>query len=331
MACNLNTSPGVNNIEKCGGLPEEIHNAACHMLESGGVSGRQEAIAAAVNFVKGVCATGQSKNFRKGNPNHHVAPEKVARACANVAKWKALNACQRSVSRKGMMPPMTSTEARFILNTVPDDAKASKGEDGVLHVRGVASDIGVDRDGEAFLPGALDKGLKAFMESGGLLLHHHHPDRPLGRVTNYEIADNGDVIIDADVLPPPEGGEAWHREAYDSIASGVTKGFSVGGVRREGGLQIGGGFKRMMTPDGPRIYEADVQEMSITPLPVNPRSFFAVQVEGATKAMEVVDANIWPEDQELEELERMVKALSDVFDTLDAAADRLGSGSTNGI
>lgn len=331
MACNLNRSPKVNNVEKCGGLPEEIHNAACHMLEGGGVKGVDAAIAAAVNFVKTVCATGQSKNFRKSNPEHHVAAPKVARACANVAKWKALNACQRSVGTKGMLPPMQDTKAQFGLNT-PGHVKAM--EDGKLRIRGLASDAGLDRDNEAFLPGAFDRGMKAYMASNPVLLYHHMPDKPLGRVVDYEYDEQGSLIVEAEIDPPAEGAADWHVEAYNSIKNHATKGYSVGGYSTDPvtGLRVGGGFKRTLTADGPRIYEADVQEISVTPLPVNPRSFFDVLPEGATKAVEVIDANIWPEDEEFASQIAAVKALTDIFDKLEAAADKIsGSGSTNGI
>jgi hypothetical protein len=48
-------------------------------------------------------------------------------------------------------------------------------------------------------------------------------------------------------------------------------------------VSVAGIFKRRMGEDGrPRIYEADLSEISVTPFPVNPRALFTV----AQKAFE---------------------------------------------
>lgn len=329
MKCNLNFSPHVNNVEKCGGLPEEIHSVACHMLSSG--TPRERAIPAAVNFVKDVCG-GYAKNFKK----RVTHPEKQARACASYAAWKKLNACQASVGRnvkaQGTMDDM-QTRAEFTYNMPTSEVKAQT--NGTLIIEGVASDLDLDRDGEAFLPGALDAAMERYMASNPLVTYHHDSSKALGRALAYDFnhpGAEGKLWVQVAVDPPPEGDtSSWHAVAYNSIANGTTKGFSVGGdlhttdpqTGAYRALGIGGGFKRVMTADGPRIAEADVQEIAITPLPVNPRTYFMVKPEGAAKAMEVVDPNVWPEDLEFKAMVEQVEKLAEVIDVLErAVADR---------
>jgi hypothetical protein len=308
--CNLNKRPGVNNVEKCGGLPEYINHVACHMLERG-VGSDREAIAAAQNFAKEVCG-GVAKNFHTTVSD----PAKRARACEAVAAMKKLNACMSTVSRSGKAQDTMGdmqTQAAFTYNMPASDVKAQ--EDGTLIIEGIASDVDLDRDGEAFLPGALQAGMERYMASNPLVTYHHDPAKALGRTLEYSFLDDGKLKVKVAVDPPPAGdNSSWHALAYNSIKNGTTKGFSVGGELR--GLGIGGGFQRVMTPDGPRIATADVQEIAITPLPVNPRTFFTVQPAGASKAVEVAQPNIWPDD-DLKAIEDRVERLAAVFEKIE--------------
>lgn len=82
----LNIKPGVNWVEKRGGLPPYIVRIASDLLEKGMSMGH--AIATAINAIKKACATGdlnwpgiQSENLGSRGE-----------ACAAVAQWEALKA-----------------------------------------------------------------------------------------------------------------------------------------------------------------------------------------------------------------------------------------------
>jgi HK97 family phage prohead protease len=135
-------------------------------------------------------------------------------------------------------------------------------DDGTLHIEGIAADFQTDRDLEAFEPDAFEQGLKGFMENP-VLLYHHDPKLQLGLVTVAQI-DGKSLRIRADFPKPPESA-GTAMQAYNLVKRGMMRGFSVGGS-----------FFRHMTSSGPKIHQADLQEISITPLPVNPRTLFGV-------------------------------------------------------
>lgn len=328
MACTLNWSPVVNNVEKCGGLPEEVCSAAKHIMANGG-GGRERAIAAAVNFVKFVCRTGKSKNFLKSNPTHTVAPAKRARACANVAAWEKLVACmkgkpvggkaaggaalerlllavemldladelaerhapkrgQRDVEpdedlagaeaggktcESGQCRSDTHLKAEFTA-TFDGKAMVEEAEDG-LWIEGKAADWDVDREDEAFEPGALDQAIVKFM-ANPILAYHHTESTPLfqmaggkssdllqiGQVT--ELTKVADGVKMRAFIPRPK--HPFVAEIYDKVKRGMMRGLSVGGRFH----------KHLVAGKGWRIHDMDLMEISVTPKPVNPRTLFEV-------------------------------------------------------
>lgn len=173
-------------------------------------------------------------------------------------------------------------------------------DDGSLTIEGYASDFGLDRQDEAFEPGAFEDGIKAYMDNP-VVLYHHKKDTALGKVEEARLDDHGlwvKAIIDA---PEP------HTPVADyvrKIKSGVLKGFSVGGK-----------FYRRMTAAGPRIFKCDLREISITPLPVNPRMLFAV----AGKAFMDMDSDTkTATETSTEELDALVARLDKLGATFDA-------------
>lgn len=141
--------------------------------------------------------------------------------------------------------------------------EVDEADDGTLTIEGVASDFETDRDMEAFEPNAFERGMKAYLETNPVLIFHHKPHMQLGQVTQAWI-EGKSLRIRAEMPRPPESaGELLH--IYNLVKRGMMRGFSVGGH-----------FARRMTPSGPRIHDVDWQETSVTPLPVNPRSLFAV-------------------------------------------------------
>lgn len=83
----LNWSPRENWVEKHGGLPRLIERVAIHIMEHG--RPREQAIPAAINWVKWICTTGDVKNFPG---TQSVNPPSRAEACKAMAEWQALKA-----------------------------------------------------------------------------------------------------------------------------------------------------------------------------------------------------------------------------------------------
>lgn len=145
------------------------------------------------------------------------------------------------------------------------DAKAVVAEadagDG-LWIEGWASDFEVDRQDEAFMPNAFSKAINQYLKNP-VLLYHHMADKAVGQVKDLKLAPDKGLYVKAWLDKPADGTE--DANIYNKVKSGTIRAFSVGGV-----------FRRKQTPMGPRIHEVDLREISITPLPVNPRSLFAV-------------------------------------------------------
>lgn len=175
------------------------------------------------------------------------------------------------------------------------DAKSvvEQASDGKLRVEGYAATLGLDRKNEAFLPGVFEKGLDKYFRDNPILLYHHHYDQALGVVEDAKLDSKG-LFVKAALDPPAPG--SWAEDVYNKVKSGTIKGFSIGGI-----------FKRKMTPQGPRVHEADFAEISITPLPLEAGSLF--QLAGKAFGDESAE-------------EEALSKLSELFDTLNDAAGK---------
>lgn len=198
------------------------------------------------------------------------------------------------------------TEADFNLGL---DLKGVAEADGDLYIEGWASDFGLDDEAEYFEPGSFRKSVQAFIESGNLpLLYHHKPSQALGAVEKIELRGNG-LWMKARIDKPAPG--SWAEDIYNKVKRGTIKGLSVGGV-----------FRRRMGSDGrPRIYEAGLREISVTPLPINPRTLFSLAQKAFPDDLEDHE----PTDEELlwlekatETLERLERIFERVGDKTDA-------------
>lgn len=150
------------------------------------------------------------------------------------------------------------TEAPFQFDFLIDTkATIEETEDGIW-IEGYASDFGMDRQDEAFEPGAFEKGMQEFMKNP-VLLYHHKFDQAMGHIKSFEHRSDG-LWIKAWVDKPEP--HTTLADVYRKIKSGTIRGFSVGGK-----------FYRKVKG---KIHTADLIEVSITPTPVNPRSIFAV-------------------------------------------------------
>lgn len=193
------------------------------------------------------------------------------------------------------------TEAQFQLDFVPD-TKAVTADDGTLYIEGTAADFGVDRQNEAFEEGAFDEGMKSYMERNPVLLYHHKGDKALGTVKAWERRGDG-IWVKAAIEKPAVG--SWAEDVYNKVKSGVIKSFSVGGL-----------FRRRPGADGvTRIHKADIAEISVTPLPVNPRTQFGLSPLAAAAGKAFGEL---PE-MDLEAAEKALTELEDAFRQLDEA------------
>lgn len=157
------------------------------------------------------------------------------------------------------------TEAPFQLDFVLDQKAAVSvdSDSGDLYIEGYASDFGTDRQDEAFEPGAFEKGMEAFMRNPVLCFHHQF-DKALGQVEQFEHRKDG-LWVKARLDKPTAG--SWAEDVFEKVKRGTIKAFSVGGRFK----------RRAPDADGRQlIHEADIAEISVTPLPVNPRTLFAV-------------------------------------------------------
>lgn len=175
------------------------------------------------------------------------------------------------------------------------DADARVELDGkALRIEGYAAGFSRDRENEAFERGVFDKGLEKYFARNPILCYHHHTDQALGVVEEAKLDGKG-LFVKAR-LDDPEPGTPL-ADVYNKVKSGTIKGFSVGGL-----------FKRKMTPKGVRIHEADVAEISVTPVPMEPGSLFAL----AGKAFGV--------DEELDAELAALEAFSAAVDLLEGKA-----------
>lgn len=196
----------------------------------------------------------------------------------------------------GTLVQVADFELGFMLD---QKALVEADDDGTVHIEGYASNFDFDRQDEAFEPGAFEQGIKAYMENP-VLLYHHKADTALGKIEEMKIDTNGlwvKGIVDA-----PEPG-TMTADYVRKIKNGVIKGFSVGGK-----------FYKRMTGAGARIFKCDLREISVTPLPVNPRTLFAVSTK-AFNDMEELEVKTEPADNtaELEALVARLDAVDSAF------------------
>lgn len=155
------------------------------------------------------------------------------------------------------------------------DSKGITDDDGDIYFEGWASDFDIDRQDEAFEPGAFRKSVERFLGTNPVLLYHHDYGKALGQVEQLDLRDEG-LWMRARIDRPTPG--SWAEDVVNKIKKGTIKGLSVGGL-----------FKRRRGADGKaRIFDADLAEISITPMPVNPRTLGAV----AAKAFESEPAEV---------------------------------------
>lgn len=194
--------------------------------------------------------------------------------------------------------------AKFEFDFLPEGKAASgpeiiEHENGDIEISGYAADFAVDRQNESFVEGAFERGLETYLKTNPILCYHHNFDKALGQVVAAELDGKG-LKIRARLDKPATG--SWAEDIYNKVKKGTIRAFSVGGI-----------FRRKLTEKGWRIHDVDLAEISVTPVPVNPRTTFAVV---AGKAFQGYD-----NQQELEnfsEFEKEFVRLGEVLDKLDS-------------
>lgn len=187
---------------------------------------------------------------------------------------------------------------------VSDSAEVEVLEDGDLIIDGFAAVFdGVDRQGENFMDGAFEAGIKSFLDGPASLCFHHKREKVLGKVLELqEVEGKGLKMrarIDGAIKDHPELGTI-----YRQIKKGTLTGLSVGGY-----------FKRKLTPNGKRIANMDFTEISITGVPVHAKPAFSVV---AGKALDDhVDDPAPAAEEDYSALEGPLQSLSELFDRLD--------------
>lgn len=181
-------------------------------------------------------------------------------------------------------------------------------EDGDLLIEGLAADFsGVDREGENFTEGAFTRGIKSFLNGSSALCFHHKADQVLGRVLDLQENDKGlwfKARVDGAIKDHPSLGTV-----YNQIKRGTIRGVSVGGF-----------FKRSLTPDGPRISDVDLTEISCTAVPTHAGPSFAVVAGKALEDLEIpdkpeVEGDIRADDERA--IKYAIEELQKVFDRID--------------
>lgn len=186
--------------------------------------------------------------------------------------------------------------APFTLDFALDGKAVAEVEsDGRLRIEGYAAGFNTDREDEAFLPGVFERGLDKYFKENPVLCYHHHTDQALGKVEDVKLDGKG-LFVRA-VLDDPEPNTPL-ADVYNKVKSGTIRGFSVGGI-----------FKRKLVQGkGVRIHKADVAEISVTPVPMEPGSLFAL----AGKAFGT--------DEDLDASLAALEAFSTALDTLESKA-----------
>ena len=151
-----------------------------------------------------------------------------------------------------------ATEAPFRWDFELERKSIQETPSGDVIVSGYASTWDEDRMLEAFEPGAFSAGWQRFLSTNPQVLWMHDYETPLGVVEDGRIDSKG-LWVRCRLDAPAPGSRA--EDILRRVVRGSIKAFSVGGR-----------WLRHMTPKGMRIHTADVMEVSIASVPVNPYS-----------------------------------------------------------
>lgn len=166
-------------------------------------------------------------------------------------------------------------KAPFELDVLIPTEKSVTTDEGDVIIEGYAADFEVDRQGEAFLPGAFDDACEKATRAEIPLLFEHDNKRQLGVIEELRVDPERGLWTRARIAKAQAG--TWAEDVVDKVKRGMMKGLSVRGLSRV-----------TVTKNGPRIGTIDLAEISVTPVPVQPGALFAV----AQKSFEAASEDI---------------------------------------
>lgn len=179
-------------------------------------------------------------------------------------------------------------------------------ENGDLIIEGWAASFeGLDRQGENFIPGAFERGIKSFLNGQAALCFHHKADMGIGSVLDLTEKPEG-LWMRARVDHQPESSPL--RYIYNAVKKGSYKGLSVGGF-----------FKRVLHEGKRMIGDMDFTEISITPVAQHPKTQFAVVAGKALEHGAPVEET--PDELALQKLEWAVNEIGGTLDRLKSVAE----------
>lgn len=194
--------------------------------------------------------------------------------------------------------------------TLPTE-KSVTTDSGDVIIEGYAADFEVDRQGEAFLPGAFDAALEKATRAEIPLLFEHDNKRQLGVIEELRVDPERGLWTRARIAKASAG--SWAEDVVGKIKRGMMKGLSVRGLS-----------KIKMTSEGPRIGTIDLAEISVTPVPVQPGALFAVAQKSFEAAAEELGTGSIEavEDETAKALAHFEHRLHDLYAAFDAIESR---------
>lgn len=162
----------------------------------------------------------------------------------------------------------------------------------------------IDRDGEAWVEDAkalLFQSVQRFLKGNAPLVHHHDPRVVLGRVLEAENVPGVGIRTKA-VIDYQEPSSPW-RHLYLAAKRGRLSKWSWGGL-----------FKRVQTPEGPRLVDADFVELSACASSIGRQTDWSVVQAAALSAEDgkAVTATGGYRDARAEDLKAIKAALTDL-------------------
>lgn len=139
------------------------------------------------------------------------------------------------------------------------EPKAAKGD---LVLSGYASTWVMDRDFEFILRGAYDQTIDSYLTKNPIVLWQHNHDWPIGQIASA-ITDDTGLGVQAYIRKPAANEDGWRISAFNDIAAGIVRTFSVGGW-----------FTREFVDGEIFVTAIDLFEISVVSVPSNPDSVF---------------------------------------------------------
>lgn len=196
---------------------------------------------------------------------------------------------------------MTGIPFSFIANIDRKSVDFEKRE-----IQGFASTVDIDRDEEIYPAVAFRESIDQFMKVGTLLYEHgqdsEYQRRPIGRVIEYRIQDNG-LWIKATVS------DDW---VWDKISRGELSAFSWGGRVLNFEKRMIEGIERFVA------LAIDLFEVSVVSVPANPNALFSI-------AKSIDNALLAYKNNDMDKIQDMVKSLQEKFDTFSERDEKIKS------